>query len=312
MKRHLSSPSFAKQQGVTLVELVIAASLTLVLIVGISGVFIASQATYRTAEGLSRVQENIRTAFYLLDQDLRMAGNDICAPNTGAWRATWGVRGADSDAASNLSVSGGINVVATAPGLRVSGILSGVMAGVTFPGKNQSGIYGWARKSSTFSGTVPVLVCNYRVNSARLTTWDQIAVDDYQITIADGGTFDRNSEINRVFQATWYVGCNGRYACDDPAGRSLYRQYTDDAAVTTVELVEGIDNLTITYLRDTQDAFVAAAAITSDVQWATVVAARITIDFVEPDNESSGVSDTGAATAIRRTVSKVITFRSRT
>ena len=61
------------QAGFTLVELMVAMTLGMVLMIVISNVFVASKESYRTTEDMSRLQENARFAVTHLGRVLRMA-----------------------------------------------------------------------------------------------------------------------------------------------------------------------------------------------------------------------------------------------
>ncbi|HNS58808.1 MAG TPA: prepilin-type N-terminal cleavage/methylation domain-containing protein, partial [Nitrosomonas europaea] len=67
------------QQGLTLVEMMVAMTIGLVLLGGIITVLSSSQSTYRVNEAMARLQENARYAFQLLSRDIRMAGYRGCA-----------------------------------------------------------------------------------------------------------------------------------------------------------------------------------------------------------------------------------------
>ncbi|GMR08136.1 MAG: PilW family protein [Gammaproteobacteria bacterium] len=67
--------------GIGLIEIMIAMVLGLILVGGVIELFVNSKTTYRTAEELSRMQENARYAMYLIQKDLRMAGYSGCAPS---------------------------------------------------------------------------------------------------------------------------------------------------------------------------------------------------------------------------------------
>ncbi len=67
-----------RQQGLTLVELMISVTLSLIIMAGIFQIFMSSKQTYRVQEALGRVQENSRFAADLLSYDIRMAGNVGC------------------------------------------------------------------------------------------------------------------------------------------------------------------------------------------------------------------------------------------
>ncbi|HEL3813795.1 TPA: PilW family protein [Stenotrophomonas maltophilia] len=68
----------AAMAGLSLVELMVALVISLVLMLGVVQVFIASQTASRLSEGASRVQENARFALDFLERDIRMAGHMGC------------------------------------------------------------------------------------------------------------------------------------------------------------------------------------------------------------------------------------------
>jgi type IV pilus assembly protein PilW len=68
-----------KQQGLTLVELLIAMLLGVIILAGVIQIFLSTQKSFRLQENLSRVQENGRFAIQFLSRDLRMAGYSGCA-----------------------------------------------------------------------------------------------------------------------------------------------------------------------------------------------------------------------------------------
>lgn len=78
--------------------------------------------------------------------------------------------------------------------------------------------------------------------------------------------------------ARWYVGCNGRADCSQPAGRSLFRtRVTSKGGVPTItndEIVDGVTDLSATYLESGGTAYVAASAV---ADWSRVVAVDVTL-----------------------------------
>ncbi|HTF97256.1 MAG TPA: PilW family protein [Cellvibrio sp.] len=62
------------QNGLSLVELMIAIALGLFLMAGLVQMFIGSKVTFTAQQGLSRVQENGRLAIEFISSDVRMAG----------------------------------------------------------------------------------------------------------------------------------------------------------------------------------------------------------------------------------------------
>lgn len=71
------------QWGMTLIEIMVALTLSLVLVGGVIQMFLTSKQTYRMNEALARVQENGRFALESISRDLRMSGYQGCAdPDT--------------------------------------------------------------------------------------------------------------------------------------------------------------------------------------------------------------------------------------
>lgn len=75
-----------RQDGLSLVELMVALAIAAVLLLGLSQIFAGSKNVYRLQEGMSRVQENARFVVQYLERNIRMAGylgcgNDIDLTN---------------------------------------------------------------------------------------------------------------------------------------------------------------------------------------------------------------------------------------
>ncbi len=89
------------QQGLSLIELMIAITLSLVLTLGVIQIFSSSKQTNRVQTALGGVQENARFALDLLSYDLRLAGNIGCNRSAAVKH---------TDAADNLpNIGNGIN-----------------------------------------------------------------------------------------------------------------------------------------------------------------------------------------------------------
>lgn len=65
--------------GFSLVEMMIAMTISLVIILAVTQIFVSSKTTYSYTEGLSRIQEGGRFAVDFMAQDIRMAGYSGCA-----------------------------------------------------------------------------------------------------------------------------------------------------------------------------------------------------------------------------------------
>jgi len=77
-----------KQRGLSLIELMIATSLSLILTTGVIQIFSSSKQTSRVQDSLARLQENARFALDLLAHDIRMAGQLGCNSNASLNYAT--------------------------------------------------------------------------------------------------------------------------------------------------------------------------------------------------------------------------------
>ena len=62
----------------TLVELMVGVTLSLLLIGGVLQVYLSTKSTYQVSEGLSRLQESARFSMQMLARDIRMAGYMPC------------------------------------------------------------------------------------------------------------------------------------------------------------------------------------------------------------------------------------------
>lgn len=70
----MKSVRLSRQNGFTIVELMVAMVISLILLAGVSQIFLSNRETYRVQSSLSRLQENARFAIDLLRSDISMAG----------------------------------------------------------------------------------------------------------------------------------------------------------------------------------------------------------------------------------------------
>lgn len=68
--------------GLTLIELMIAMTLGLIIVGAVGWVYVNTARTYRLQDGAARLQEGARFAFETMSNDLRMAGTTGCGFNT--------------------------------------------------------------------------------------------------------------------------------------------------------------------------------------------------------------------------------------
>jgi type IV pilus assembly protein PilW len=148
-----------RQTGLTLVELMVAVTLSLVLLAGVLVIFQSNKTTYRLQGGLSTLQESGRYALNQIVDDLKMAGYGGCVSphvdRTIALAAT--PSGADAfldDLVSSGILVSGVNDDQTKPGpfgdnnivvkddtdtLEIIGPLNGAVAPVNAAASNAAG-----------------------------------------------------------------------------------------------------------------------------------------------------------------------------
>lgn len=71
-----------RQQGFSLIELMVSLVIGLLLVVGVLQAFVGSKQTYTMQSGLAKLQENGRFAMSFLSRDLRQAGYTGCSRNS--------------------------------------------------------------------------------------------------------------------------------------------------------------------------------------------------------------------------------------
>lgn len=331
-------------RGFSLIELMIAMVLGLVVISGVTSVFLANQQTYRANAALSDVQEGSRIAFEMLARDIRGAGLTGCDSTSGRvsnvldqsggtlWYADWSnaVHGYDGSETDPAVVTG------TAAGQRVAGtdslhiISAGSLAatvGVN-SGNDPARIFLNQATDDITEGDL-VMVCDY--DHAAIF---QISQFNDKVTVVHNTgsdtpgnctkglgypvpvpcksgqdntyTFPPNSQIAKLSASDWYIGYN-------PAGgKSLYRitlsLSSGKVTTTAQEMVRNVTDLQITYHQQGGATFdnTAATITASGSGWPIVDAARVTLTL-ESTNKRAGVN----AQAVSRQFTAVATVRNR-
>lgn len=108
------TPNADIQYGFSLVEIMVALSISLLLLAGVLQIFLSSKQAYRAQENLSRVQENDRFAVDYLGRYLRLAGYRANLDKTAAERFPSGsesLNGADNDSDSSNTIADGSDTI---------------------------------------------------------------------------------------------------------------------------------------------------------------------------------------------------------
>ncbi len=112
--------SYTKESGFTLIELMIAMTISLFLMAGIIEVFIGSKQTYRVQNSISEIQASARFALHTLGKEVRMAGYMGCGN------------------VNNLQINNNLNAGETSFAYNFAEDLVGFEANGTAPGQTYS------------------------------------------------------------------------------------------------------------------------------------------------------------------------------
>jgi type IV pilus assembly protein PilW len=106
------------QRGMSLVELMVAITLGIFLIWGVTQSFLTSKQVYRLQQGMARIQENGRLAQEFLGYDIRNAGDYGCANGDNYLVAATVPPDARNDATCTATVAGnGMNLISSTSSL---------------------------------------------------------------------------------------------------------------------------------------------------------------------------------------------------
>lgn len=306
-----------KQQGFSLVELMIAITIGFIVVGAVGYLYLSARQSFRTTDNMSRMQENARLAMETIARDVRMAGYVGCGNLQNATVTTIA-----NAPVPNLSPSNAIT------GLD-SGASTANFVGTTItrPAGDTVSVMGAFRGGVSLVGNLAPSNANVQINGNPLgfAVGDVLMVtgctnadifrptnvsngSGTSITMAHGnstntgnrvGTYGSDGMVFKMEKYTYFIGIN-------PYGkRALYRANTiKGIAEGTVELIEDVWDMQIEYGRDTNadgaaDSYGNATAVGTN--WQQVVSARISLLLTSPDSNVVTSSQTynfnGAAVA---------------
>jgi type IV pilus assembly protein PilW len=242
-----------RMKGVTLVELMIALTLGLATVAAVGWVYLGTMKTYRTHDAMSRLQEGARHAFELISRDVRMSGTVGCpyATNTNVlnndteWYANlFGqpLSSLEQDATEVAEVnefSDALSVL-RADVSREFIVQSHDNAAMTFTLPSGHGIGAGELMVATDCNRAAV----FQASGATDTTLGHATGGTPgNATGSLGASYTPGSRLYRMKAVTYYVAPN-------PAGvPSLFRLVPvgSSATLTPEEIVEGVEDLQVTY-----------------------------------------------------------------
>ena len=296
----MNNTTIGRQAGLSLVELMIAITLSMLLMAGVLQIFLTSKQTYGTNNALSRVQEGGRFAIDFLTYDIRNAGykgectgapNILLDETNGAYNTdlfdlTNAVKGWENPATNTptwvtapTKTGGNSDIIIIKHAANASGSTA---SGNTPANSNTINLTG---ASSIAQGTIIIasdpLGCdifqNRSANNASNITRGNTGTPGNKNpgTYNFSHTFNNSMEILTLQSATYYIGngVNGQ-----PALRRI--SYPLGAAVNE-ELVDGIQDMQILYgvadINKQVTSYTAANSAWVAADWAKVVSVQISL-----------------------------------
>ncbi|BFI95601.1 MAG: hypothetical protein RSP_11110 [Rhodanobacter sp.] len=335
--------------GFTLIELMVAMLLGLVVIGGVTSVFLANQQVYRTNAALGEVQDNTRVSFELLAQNIRQAGLLGCSnngqvanvladgPNNSGtdWWANWNnaLQGFGSGTGANPALT-----VGTTAGQQVAGtdslmLLNAADGGLSVSSNDPVGYtFTLNGTDSNFAANKIMIVCDpdhatlFRASS--YTTSGASPVVGYAQTSGGGGatlncsaglgypTVCTPAGTSYTFNPNAMIAPMAAgvwYVGYNPGGTtSLYLDNVDTTTGTATpqEMVRGVTAMAITYHVSGKPNFVTASGVSS---WSSVDAVQVKLTMQSTSARVATNSSSGAVAAapLQRSYTVTATVRNR-
>ncbi len=280
------------QSGLSLIELMIAMTLSLLLMLGVMQIFLSSKQTYIATEGLSRIQENGRFAMTFLGYDIRNASykgeclskiNNISGEADIRYTLDAGLYGIDSSQSSPSWFKG----------IRDSGTDAILL-------KHAAGSTGLTLSATTVNSLSTTAPTGLKQNSFVVIS-DPVGCDLFKNNSADtASTLTSTQNFPRIYPTTAEV-LQYRSIAYYIEGATLKQINYADASPAATELMTGVTDLQVKYaVGDADDQvkgdYVDAQNITD---WAAVVSVQITVKTSSPDTSNPTAREFTSTIGIR-------------
>ena len=319
-----------QQAGVSLVEIMIALVLGLILTAGVAQIYLSSKQTYRLQEAQSRIQENGRYALEFITRDLRLTGylgcnsgtNDVTvlantplvaldasapAPATYPYTDTAGRIRAPVVTGGNDNTGG--SFTRPAPALWTSPlntVVIGTDAITVQFAESCNGLTTGALSTTNTTGLIDgTNTCGITVGGAA-TTGTPLVISDCEsahifrsasvssqntsgatATTSLGKTYLAGSEVMLFRSYTYFIRLN-------PAGQPALYRIDNTSTAGAVELVEGIENMQITYGVDLDSDGSSNQYVTANnvANWSLVNSVRLVLTVRSVEDNLTSVTRT--------------------
>ena len=306
--------SLRRQAGLTLVELMVATTLSLVLLAGVLLVFQSNKATYQMQNGLGTLQENGRYAISQIAADLQQTGFGGCqsprlsprvinvvTPSTASAYLDDVASGEFFDGRNNQAAAvtyGGVTMVLGTDSIEIRGPLRSNVAYVNGPVLKSGNIV--VRGNATGFAANEYLMIGDCASStlfrATSVTASAGSPPTTTITHTSGNTsnelatpYGSDALVMEFGTHTYFVGTTARTNANGQAITALYRFDGNNS----VELVDGVEDMQIEYAFDSDgngeiDGFGTVDDVTAGTyDWDEIMAIRVSLLMNSVDGASS-------------------------
>lgn len=307
------------QRGLTLIEVMVAITISLFLLGGVIQVFSSNKQVYRVQDASARIQESGRFALHFLIRDIRMADFWGCLGSFPQVNnhlrnnadnpfnlSNGGITGTDNDGlngSDTLSLFGGASDSLSIDDHQVQNVIFTVST-------NDHGLNDFDYVLATDCENADLL----EVTNASDGNNNTITANTGNVTEGPGNATGPTTEYSPAGGATLYKfeGTTYFLATGTSGEPSLFRTINDG---TPVELVESVENMQIEYGEDTDDdgaanRYLAAGAGGLVLSQAVSIRITLTVRSVE-DNVSINQDANTGDYRLRRTFTSTTTIRNR-
>lgn len=245
------------QSGMSLVELMIAITLSLILSLGIIQIFSSSKQTSRVQNELARLQENARFALDLLSSDIRMAGQLGCnsnvhvndSSNGSLGPFSHGIRGYDYAATDDIKLTANGSLNNVVDGTDVIMVIAAGANAVSATSTTAAVTAGSIAPIADIDEGDPAIVSDCEtadlfIAGAREPNSNILPVKGATLS----KTYSDNAEIAKLDYTAYYL------RADADGVRNLYRSYVNNLnnnpGIRTEALLAGVEDFQILYGQD--------------------------------------------------------------
>ncbi|MCQ4322065.1 PilW family protein [Stutzerimonas stutzeri] len=291
----MTRAALTRQQGLSLIELMVAMLISLVLLAGVLQVFLSSKQLYASNTALARIQENGRFAAQFLSYGLRNAGFkgecvngievrlNVTDEEEQAYNPLYAIEGWDNGT-SPTNLSGTVRAQTDSFSVRSAGngseFLTKNGTKTSTPSLNIEGSHNVEDGEIVLVGSTSGCDLFQNANNGNASVLQQ----------KGGNVSPGNVSCNGQSESCWSSGVEGKYLSiykltsetyflndhDDRLPSLSRSRLNDGGSWTKEELVEGVIDMQVQYLLEDGDQYISAnsSQLDNEEEWKKIVSAR--------------------------------------